>query len=40
MHARQVSRRGGEVFCELRGNQVVLEGSAVTFLEGEIHLDN
>jgi len=39
MHARQVSRRGGEVFCELHGDQVVLEGSAVTFMEGEIRLD-
>jgi len=40
MHARQVSRRGGEVFCELRDNRVVLEGRAVTFLEGEIRLDD
>lgn len=40
MHARQVSRRGGDVFCEVSGEQVVLEGSAVTFLAGEICLDD
>lgn len=34
--ARQLSRRGGEVHCELRGERVIVSGSAVKFLEGEI----
>lgn len=34
--ARQLSRRGGEVLCELRGDRVILGGRAVTFLEGTI----
>ncbi len=34
--ARQLSRRGGELYCELRGGRVIIAGSAVKFLEGEI----
>jgi len=34
--ARQLSRRGGELHCELRGERVVIAGHAVKFLEGEI----
>ncbi len=36
--ARQVSRRGGEVFCRVNGDRVTLAGRAVTFMEGEIRL--
>jgi PhzF family phenazine biosynthesis protein len=36
LQARQVSRRGGEVQCELRGDRVLLGGSAVLFSEGTI----
>jgi len=36
LHARQVSRRGGELWCELRGNRVRMAGRAVEFLRGEI----
>lgn len=36
LHARQISPRGGELFCELRGNRVAIAGHAVTFLEGVI----
>jgi predicted PhzF superfamily epimerase YddE/YHI9 len=36
LHARQVSRRGGDVYCELKGSRVILAGSAVTFMEAEI----
>lgn len=38
LHARQVSRRGGEVRCRLRGDRVVLVGHAVLFMTGEIVL--
>jgi PhzF family phenazine biosynthesis protein len=36
MTARQVSRRGGDVVCELAGNRVLISGPAVKFLEGWI----
>ena len=34
--ARQVSRRGGNLRCEVTGGRVLLYGSAVTFMEAEI----
>jgi PhzF family phenazine biosynthesis protein len=34
--ARQVSKRGGELLCELRGDRVLMSGKAVTYLSGEI----
>jgi PhzF family phenazine biosynthesis protein len=37
LHARQLSKRGGELFCEDRGNRVGIGGHAVTYLEGKIH---
>jgi len=33
---RQLSQRGGEVVCEIRGDRVSLAGKAVTYLEGLI----
>lgn len=33
---RQISRRGGEVVCEVRGDRVRLSGRAVLYLEGRI----
>lgn len=38
LHALQLSRRGGELFCELNGDRVLISGRSVTFLEGEIHI--
>lgn len=37
LHARQVSQRGGEVLCEVRGDRVALSGQAVLYLEGDIY---
>ncbi len=37
-HARQVSKRGGELHCELVGDRVRIGGTAVRFLEGVIEL--
>lgn len=34
--AQQVSRRGGDLLCEMSGNRVVLLGSAVMFMVAEI----
>lgn len=39
LHARQVSRRGGELFCEDRGDRVKIAGKAVKFLEGFIEVN-
>ena len=36
MFARQVSARGGEIWCEDRGERVTIAGKAVTYLEGTI----
>lgn len=36
LHARQLSRRGGDVYCEVLGERVILIGSAVTVMETEI----
>jgi PhzF family phenazine biosynthesis protein len=38
MHAYQVSRRRGELFCELKGDRVLIGGKAVTYLKGEIEI--
>jgi PhzF family phenazine biosynthesis protein len=38
LHALQVSRRGGELFCEDRGDRVAIGGRGVQFLEGTIEV--
>lgn len=38
LSARQVSKRGGNLACEVSGNRVLLSGSAVTFMEAVIAL--
>jgi PhzF family phenazine biosynthesis protein len=39
MFARQVSARGGELFCELAGERVKIGGNAVLYLKGEIYVE-
>ena len=36
LHARQVSARGGELWCTLAGDRVKIAGQAVLYLRGEI----
>lgn len=36
LHARQLSERGGELWCEVRAERVILKGSAVLTLRGEM----
>lgn len=36
LFARQISSRGGELWCELRGDRVGIAGEAVTYLRGEL----
>ncbi|HLK96455.1 MAG TPA: PhzF family phenazine biosynthesis protein, partial [Hymenobacter sp.] len=38
LKARQVSARGGELWCELRGERVRISGFAVTYLKGEMEV--
>ncbi|MGH8496375.1 MAG: PhzF family phenazine biosynthesis protein [Gammaproteobacteria bacterium] len=38
LHCRQISRRGGELFCEDRGERVSIAGRAVLYLRGEIRV--
>ena len=38
LSAKQVSKRGGSLKCEVKADRVVLYGSAVTFMEAEISL--
>jgi PhzF family phenazine biosynthesis protein len=38
LHARQISARGGELWCELRDARVGIAGRAVLYLRGEIGL--
>ncbi len=37
--ARQLSARGGELICELKGERVLLSGRCAKYLEGEINVD-
>ncbi|PLY04398.1 MAG: isomerase [Desulfuromonas sp.] len=36
LHARQISARGGELFCRLNGERVEMAGRGVLYLEGTI----
>jgi PhzF family phenazine biosynthesis protein len=38
LRARQVSQRGGELWCELADDRVKISGEAVLYAEGKIHL--
>lgn len=36
LDAKQLSKRGGDVFCEVKGDRVLLAGYAITFMVAEI----
>jgi PhzF family phenazine biosynthesis protein len=38
LFARQISARGGELFCELAGERVKIGGNAALYLKGEINV--
>ena len=38
LFAKQVSARGGEVYCQLKGDRVLLSGGATKYLEGFIEI--
>jgi PhzF family phenazine biosynthesis protein len=39
-YARQLSKRGGELYCEYLGDRVIIGGKAITFSIGRIILEN
>lgn len=39
LHAKQLSKRGGELFCEIVGDRVMIKGYAKKYLQGEIDID-
>ena len=39
LFARQVSWRGGELFCSLEGDRVKIGGNAVLYMKGEIYVE-
>ena len=38
LHAHQVSARKGELWCEMKGDRVIMAGKAVTYLKGTIEI--
>jgi len=38
LHAYQLSARKGELWCELKGDRVLMSGKAVTYMKGEIYV--
>ena len=38
LHARQISKRGGELFCEQRQDRVGIAGRAITYSTGNLHV--
>jgi predicted PhzF superfamily epimerase YddE/YHI9 len=38
MFAKQLSARGGEIWCGLWGDRVTMAGQCVFYMKGEIHL--
>jgi PhzF family phenazine biosynthesis protein len=36
MHAFQLSKRGGELWCEQKGERVIIKGKAVFYMKGEL----
>ena len=39
LFARQISKRGGELFCELIGDRVHIAGRAALYMKGEIYVE-
>jgi predicted PhzF superfamily epimerase YddE/YHI9 len=40
MNAKQLSKRGGDIYCEQKGERVIMGGKCVFYMEGEIELTN
>lgn len=40
MKARQLSKRGGELYCEQKGERVIMGGKCVFYMKGEIEISD
>jgi PhzF family phenazine biosynthesis protein len=40
LHARQLSKRGGEIWCEASGDRVIISGSCVFYMRGEFEIQH
>jgi PhzF family phenazine biosynthesis protein len=38
LHARQLSQRGGELWCDMAGDRVILKGNAVLTMQGTLEI--
>jgi PhzF family phenazine biosynthesis protein len=38
LHSHQLSKRGGELYCSIRDDRVLISGKAVKYMEGQISL--
>jgi predicted PhzF superfamily epimerase YddE/YHI9 len=38
LYARQVSERGGDLWCEMAGKRVIIKGNAVLTLQGSLEI--
>jgi PhzF family phenazine biosynthesis protein len=38
MQAKQLSKRGGDIYCEQKGERVIMGGSCVFYMKGEIEI--
>jgi PhzF family phenazine biosynthesis protein len=38
LHALQLSKRGGEIWCEQKSDSVIIKGKAIYYMKGEIHI--
>jgi len=38
LFARQLSDRGGEIWCQLKGDRVIISGNAITYMQGTINI--
>ena len=36
LYAKQLSQRGGELWCNIKDNRVLIKGEAICYLKGEI----
>lgn len=39
LHAKQLSERGGELFCEMKNNRVIISGKVVEYMRGMIEIN-
>jgi PhzF family phenazine biosynthesis protein len=40
LHALQLSKRGGELWCEQKGDRVIMKGKGIYYMKGEIDLQS